>query len=58
AYWTYVYYQGEGNAARWLQANRGLDYNTNKAERGMVHTLALERVATWRYVLTKGIFSR
>ncbi|MBL3659111.1 hypothetical protein, partial [Fulvivirga sediminis] len=20
AYWTYVYYQGEGNAARWLQA--------------------------------------
>ncbi|WP_103070929.1 hypothetical protein [Aquimarina sediminis] len=57
AYWTYVYYQGEGNARRWLKSNKGLDITTNKSERGQVNILATERVATWRYVQTKGIFS-
>ncbi len=57
AYWNYVYYQGEGNAKRWLKSNKGYDIKTNKTERGQVHTLATERLATWRYVQTKKIFS-
>ncbi|MDH7446805.1 hypothetical protein [Aquimarina sp. 2201CG14-23] len=58
AYWTYVYYQGEGNAKRWLKANKGFDITTNKSSRGQVHILATERLATWRYVQTKKIFSK
>lgn len=58
AYWTYVYYQGEGNAKRWLKSNKGFDITTKKSERGMVHILATERLATWRYVQTKKIFSK
>lgn len=58
AYWIYVYYQGEGNAKRWLKSNESYDITKNKTERGQVHTLATERVATWRYVQTKNIFSK
>ena len=49
--------QGKGNAKRWLKSNGSYDITTNKTERGQVHILATERVATWRYVQTKEIFS-
>lgn len=57
AYWIYVYFQGEGNAKRWLKSNGGYNITTKKTERGQVNTLATERLATWRYIQSKKLFS-
>ncbi|OAB78224.1 hypothetical protein [Cochleicola gelatinilyticus] len=58
AYWVYAYYQGEGDAKRELKANGGFDFmNGNGTSIKQVHNLALERVASWRYLLTYNIFS-
>lgn len=58
AYWTYVYYQGEGDAKRELKNNAGFDFmNGNGTSIKQVHNLSLERVASWRYLLTYNIFS-
>lgn len=57
AYWNYCYFQGEGRAKRYLEDNKGLDYKiaapVNMKE---IKQLALERVATWRYVQMNKIF--
>ncbi len=57
AYWNYCYYQGEGRARRYLEYNGGLDY-TKPAPINMreIQQLALERLATWRYVQYYNLF--
>ncbi|WP_346882966.1 hypothetical protein [uncultured Algibacter sp.] len=57
AFWNYCYFQGEGRAKRYLHDNKGLDYN-NAAPANMkeVKQLALERLATWRYVQMNKLF--
>lgn len=57
AYWVYVYFQGEGRARTWLRANKGFNINNNMSDRGQVHKLAMERLASWRYLQSKRIFS-
>ncbi len=57
AFWNYCYYQGEGRAKRYLQHNKGLNYS-NPAPENMkeIKQLALERLATWRYVQMNNLF--
>jgi hypothetical protein len=58
AFWIYVYFQGEGRAKRYLQSNSGFDF-MKKAPNFMlqVNRLARERVAAWRYLQSKNIFT-
>jgi hypothetical protein len=58
AFWIYVYFQGEGRAKGYLKSNSGYDY-MKKAPPFMqqVNRLARERVAAWRYLQSKKIFS-
>lgn len=58
AYWTYVYYQGEGRAHDYLKANKGFSYRS-PATPGMtaVRTKALNRLATWHYIKTAKLFT-
>jgi hypothetical protein len=58
AFWTYVYFQGEGRAKAYLKDNKG--YNYLKAPPGLmnqIRTLALERVAAWKFLQSKKIFT-
>jgi len=58
AYWTYCYYQGEGRAKKYLKSNKSLDFTLPApAEMKGVKLKALERVATWRYVQFRNVFS-
>lgn len=58
AFWICVYFQGEGRAKRYLQSNSGFDF-MKKAPPSMlqVNRLARERVAAWRYLQSKRIFT-
>jgi len=58
AFWIYVYFQGEGRAKGYLQSNAGFDF-MKKAPSYMqqVNRLARERVAAWKYLQSKKIFS-
>lgn len=58
-YWTYVYFQGEGRAKTYLSSNKGFDY-TKSAPSNMrqVRKLALERLATWRYIKINNYFTQ
>lgn len=58
AFWIYVYFQGEGRAKKYLQSNKNYDYS-NKAPSSMlqIQRLALERVAAWKYMQSKSIFT-
>lgn len=58
AYWIYVYFQGERRAKQYLKANKNYSYS-KKAPSQMVHIqqLALERVAAWKYMQSKRIFT-
>ncbi|PKV50742.1 hypothetical protein ATE84_2808 [Aquimarina sp. MAR_2010_214] len=59
AYWTYYYYQAEGDARRALQSRGEFDIFKDKAtSRLAIHVKALERVAAWRYVQHYDIFSQ
>jgi len=59
AFWLYVYYQGEGRARKYLQSNAGYMYTTPPpVNMTQIKRLALERVASWRYVQSKKLFSR
>lgn len=55
-YWTYVYYQGEGRARRYLEDSGNMDIMTNEVA-GQIANLARERVASWRFILTFNIFT-
>lgn len=58
AFWIYVYFQGEGRAKTYLKSNGGYDYF--KASPGMmnqIRSLALERVAAWKFMQSKKIFT-
>ncbi len=58
AYWSYYYFQAEGDAKRALEDREGLDIKKSTAtSRKSIHIKALERVAAWRYVQHYGIFS-
>lgn len=58
AYWIYVYYQGETRAKRYLNANGGHDFNKKASSNmGQIRRLALERLATWRYIQALKLFS-
>lgn len=65
-FWTYVYFQGEGDAARYLEKNNGLDFSVpaphepgrkSPSRLIAVRKLALERLATWQYVKSRNLFS-
>lgn len=57
AFWTYCYFQGEGRAKRYLIYNKGLDYNKPPiSDMKEVKELALERLATWRYIEMNNLF--
>ncbi|MDY8138337.1 hypothetical protein [Aquimarina sp. 2201CG5-10] len=59
AYWTYYYYQAEGDARRALKNRGEFDIFKNKStSRSTIHVKALERVAAWRYVQHYNIFSK
>lgn len=57
-FWIYVYFQGEGRAKRYLQDNKDFDFS-KRASSNMtaIRKLALERLATWRYIKTVNILS-
>lgn len=63
-FWTYCYFQGEGRSHRYLKNLESLDYSTAHAKAmattgdGMkeVRQLALERLASWRYIQIRGLF--
>lgn len=58
-FWTYVYFQGEGRAKSYLTANNGFDFTKQSpANMREIRRLALERLATWRYIKTKNILSK
>lgn len=66
AYWTYIYYQGEGQARRWLQSAGSLDIyarngcypNCNvTADTRDANDVALSNLASWRYLQWANIFS-
>jgi hypothetical protein len=58
AFWIYVYFQGEGNGKEYLTLNKGVDYDrASPPQFGQVRQLALERVAAWKYMQSRGIFS-
>ena len=57
-FWIYVYFQGEGRAKKYLTANAGYDFSTTPpANMTQIRKLALERVAAWKYVQSKKLFS-
>lgn len=59
AFWTYCYFQGEGRAKSYLINNKSFDYTKNAvSSMKAVKQKALERLATWRYIQTKNIFSK
>ncbi len=58
AYWTYVFFQGEGNATRWLTNNKSFKYKSNASARGEVNRLALNRLATWRFLQSYNLFTK
>lgn len=68
AYWTYMYYQGEGRAYSKLKNNGGLDIfkinsqsSVNRKitkDQRMPNDVALSNLASWRYLQEFKIFSR
>jgi hypothetical protein len=58
AFWLYVYFQGEGRAKKCLELNKNYDYS-QKAPSFMfqIQQLSLERLAAWKYLQSKRIFS-
>jgi hypothetical protein len=58
AFWLYVYFQGEGRAKKYLELNKNFDYS-QKAPSYMIQIqhLSLERLAAWKYLQSKKIFS-
>lgn len=59
AFWLYVYFQGEGRARSYLRSNVGYKYTKSPPSKmTQIKRLALERVASWRYVKSKRLFSR
>jgi hypothetical protein len=57
-FWTYVYFQGEGRAKKYLQNNNDFDFSKNTQNMTQIRRLALERLATWRYIKTSNILSK
>lgn len=58
AYWTYYFFQAEGDAKRLLKKNNDLNiFHSKTTSRKSIHIKALERVASWRYVLHYDIFT-
>jgi len=58
AYWSYYYFQAEGDAKLSMIDRDGLDiYKHSSTSRKSIHIKALERVASWRYVQHYRIFS-
>jgi len=58
AFWIYVYFQGEGRAQKYLKANGGYDYaKASPIDMREVRRLSLERVAAWKFIQSKKIFS-
>lgn len=58
AFWIYVYFQGEGRAKKYLESNGGYDYSkAAPSNMAQIRKLALERVAAWKYVQSKKIFT-
>lgn len=58
AFWIYIYFQGEGNAKQYLTLNGNADYDVASPSRfSQVRRLALERVAAWKFMKSRGIFS-
>jgi len=68
AYWTYMYYQGEGRAYTHLKNNKGLDIfkinsqlDPNRVitkDNRKPNDVALSNMASWRYLQEFNIFSR
>lgn len=59
AFWTYVYYQGEGRANEYLKYNKGLDFTkASNSTMKDVRNKAIDRLATWRYIKEMNIFTR
>ncbi|GAL82645.1 MULTISPECIES: hypothetical protein [Algibacter] len=58
AYWTYYFYQNETEARMRLGNNGGFNiFYSDETSRETIHIKALERVASWRYLLYYNIFS-
>ncbi len=58
AYWTYYFYQAEDDARRLLRDNKSLNiFHSKTKSRKSIHIKALERVASWHYILHYNIFS-
>lgn len=58
AFWVYVYFQGEGRAKKYLESNGSYDYSkVAPSNMAQIRKLALERVAAWKYIQSKKIFS-
>ncbi len=57
-FWTYVYFQGEGRGKNYLITNKGFDF-TKESPSNMreIRRLALERLATWRYIQISNLLS-
>lgn len=57
-FWTYIYFQGEGRGKNYLIANKGFDF-AKEAPLNMrdIRRLALERLATWRYIKISNLLS-
>ena len=59
AYWTYYFYQAESDAKRILKDKTTLDiFYSKETSIKTIHVKAVERVASWRYVLHYDIFTR
>jgi len=60
AFWIYVYFQGEGRARRYLEKNGGYGYAAvpdASLRMGEIRRLALERVAAWKLIQQRRIFT-
>ncbi len=59
AFWIYVYYQGEGRGKSYMESNGDLNYDKNPPSKmRVIKRLAIERLATWRYMQTKKLFTK
>jgi hypothetical protein len=57
-FWIYVYFQGEGRARKYLTSNAGYNFSAMPlSNMTQIRKLALERVAAWKYVQSKKLFS-
>ncbi len=58
-FWTYVYFQGEGRALKYLNQNGDYDYSRNApAQMKQIRQLSLERLAAWKYIQAQHLFSK